>query len=104
MFAESINGADGLAFDESGRLWVTANQSDELVALNDAGRVVARVGEFRGIRDGRPEGLLVPASLAFLAGDMVVTNLAEAITPMIGDEPEEDVTRWTVSRLTLPRP
>src|SRR5947209_4359327 len=30
VFAESINGADGLVFDQQGRLWVAANQNDEL--------------------------------------------------------------------------
>jgi hypothetical protein len=32
---------------------------------------------------------------------MYVTNLALALTPAIGDEPEKDVTTYTVSRLTL---
>ncbi len=32
---------------------------------------------------------------------MYVTNLALPLTPMVGDEPEEDVTRWTVSRFRL---
>src|SRR5262245_38313658 len=46
IFTESINGADGLAFDNQGRLWVAANQNDEIVALNQNGRVIARLGEF----------------------------------------------------------
>jgi len=38
-----------------------------------------------------------------IVGDeMFVTNLAIALTPAVGDEPEEDVTRWTVSRIKLP--
>ncbi|HUG56545.1 MAG TPA: hypothetical protein VMJ92_05645, partial [Candidatus Limnocylindrales bacterium] len=62
-FAESVNGADGILFDPQGRLWVAANQNDELVALNANGRVVARRGSFEGIgRDGAPRGLLFPAS------------------------------------------
>ncbi len=48
-FAESINGADGIAFDEDGILWVAANQADQVVALNGDGRVVAELGEFLGI-------------------------------------------------------
>ena len=103
VFTESINGADGLAFDSRGRLWVAANQNDEIVALNATGRVVARVGEFEGIRrDGSPDGLLCPASLVILGDDMFVTNLALPLTPAVGDEPEEEVTRWTVSRIKLP--
>jgi sugar lactone lactonase YvrE len=103
VFAESINGADGLAFDHKGRLWVAANQADEIVALNANGRVVARVGEFEGIRrDGSPEGLLFPASIVILGDDMFVTNLALALTDTVGDEPEEDVTRYTISRIKVP--
>jgi len=38
-----------------------------------------------------------------IVGDEIfVTNLAIALTPAAGDEPEEDVTRWTVSRIKLP--
>ena len=100
VFAESINGADGLAVDDDGRLLVAANQSDEVVALNQNGRVIARVGEFKGIRaDGSPRGLLFPASMVFVGDWMYITNLAIALTPAVGDEPEEDVTRWTLSRV-----
>jgi len=103
VFAESINGADGIAFDGSGRLWVTANQADEVVALNDKGRVVAKLGEFQGINpDGTVNGLLFPASLAIVGDHVFVTNLALPLTDTQGDEPEEDVTRYTVSRIKLP--
>ena len=103
-FAQSINGADGIAFDSRGRLWVAANQNDEVVALNANGRVVARLGEFQGInKDGTPDGLLFPASLVIVGDEMFVTNLALPLTPtVIGDEPEEEVTRYTVSRIKLP--
>ena len=101
VFTESINGADGIAFDDSGILWVAANQADEIVGLNAAGRVVAKIGAFdksaptstgriavsRQPRAGWPRGY--------------ITNLALPLTPAVGDEPEEDVTRWTVSRFRL---
>ena len=48
-FAESVNGADGIAFDHKGRLWVAANQGDEVVALNSNGRIVERVGSFQAL-------------------------------------------------------
>jgi sugar lactone lactonase YvrE len=104
VFTESLNGADGLVFDKrSGLLWVCTNQADEVVALNENGRVVAKLGEFRGInKNGTPNGLLFPASPVIIGDDMFVTNLAIALTPAVGDEPEEDVTLWTVSRLELP--
>ena len=101
-FAESINGADGIAFDHHGRLWVAANQADEVVALNSRGRVVERRGSFKGIdHDGAVKGLLFPASIVISRGDIYVTNLALPLTPAEGDEPEEDVTTYTVSRIEL---
>ncbi|HXZ55191.1 MAG TPA: SMP-30/gluconolactonase/LRE family protein [Burkholderiales bacterium] len=103
-FSESLNGADGLVFDKrSGLLWVCTNQADEVVALNESGRVVAKLGEFRGIhKNGTPSGLLFPASPVIVGDDIYVTNLAIALTAAVGDEPEEDVTLWTVSRMELP--
>jgi sugar lactone lactonase YvrE len=104
VFAESINGADGIVMDDKGLLWVAANQADEIVALNANGRVVAKLGEFRGIkRNGTPDGLLFPASPVIVGDEIFVTNLAVDLTGAAGDEPEEDVTRWTVSRIELPR-
>src|SRR5437868_1107484 len=35
VFTESVHGADGMTFDDSGRLWVAANQGDQIVALNE---------------------------------------------------------------------
>jgi DNA-binding beta-propeller fold protein YncE len=103
VMAESLNGADGLTFDGA-RLWVAENQNDDIVALNANGRVIARLGEFLGIRkDGSPEGLLFPASIVILDDEMFVTNLALPLTPAVGDEPEEDVARWTISRIHLPK-
>jgi sugar lactone lactonase YvrE len=101
-FAESINGADGIAFDRKGRLWVAANQGDHLVALNSKGRIVETRGSFQGIgKDGAPRGLLFPASIVISRGSIFVTNLALALTPAVGDEPEEDVSTYTVSRVEL---
>ena len=104
VFAESINGADGIAFDAHGLLWVAANQADEVVALNAKGRVVAKLGDFQGIRnDGTPRGLLFPASLVIMYDEIFVTNLALPLNGTAGDEPEEDVTRYTISRVRIPR-
>jgi hypothetical protein len=104
IFTESINGADGVAFDEDGRLWVAANQNDEIAAVNAKGRVIKRVGEFEGIDPhGAPKGLLFPASIVILDDWMYVTNLALPLNGTPGDEPEEDVKVWTVSRIKIPR-
>jgi hypothetical protein len=103
VLAESIHGADGLLF-LNGRLWVAANQADSLFALDGNGRIVIRAGEFEGIRrDGTPRGLLFPASMVAVDGWMYVTNLALPLTAAVGDEPEEDVTRWNIVRIRLPR-
>ncbi len=101
-FAESINGADGILFARDGRLWVAANQADKVVALNSNGRIVDRRGSFDGIgRDGAARGLLFPASIVLSQGNIFVTNAALALTPAVGDEPEEDVTTFTLSRIPL---
>jgi DNA-binding beta-propeller fold protein YncE len=102
VFAESINGADGIAFHQ-GRLVVAANQADEIVILNDSGRVIAKLGDFLGIQsDGSPRGLLFPASVAIVDDTILVTNLALILNMSAGDEPEEDVTKYTVSRINIP--
>jgi DNA-binding beta-propeller fold protein YncE len=102
IWAESLNGADGIA-SYRGRLVVVENQSDVVSILNDKGRVVAKLGAFLGIRDnGSPRGLLFPASLVIVDDKIFVTNLALPLTTTEGDEPEEDVTKYTVSRIDIP--
>ena len=100
-FAESVNGADGILFDDQGLLWVAANQGDEVVALDSDGRVADRRGSFEGIGpDGATKGLLFPASLVLSKGSLFVANTA---LPLAGtdSEPEADVTIFTVSRIPL---
>ena len=102
-FAESINGADGIAFDNAGLLWVAANQADEIFVLNENGRVIAKLGEFLGIQsDGSTRGLLFPASIVISGKWVYVTNLALPLTPTMGDEPEEYISKFTVSRIKIP--
>jgi hypothetical protein len=50
------------------------------------------------------DGLLSPASAAVASAWMVATNLALPLTPAVGDEWEEQVSRWTLARFSLPRP
>lgn len=103
VFAESVNGADGIVFDAAGNLWVAANQADRVLALNAEGRVVAELGAFLGLRPGgAPRGLLFPASLALVGDDLYVTNLALPLTESPA-EPETEVTRYTVARIGLAR-
>lgn len=103
IFAESINGADGVAYHD-GRVIVAANQADEIVILNENGRVIAKLGDFRGIGDnGSPRGLLFPASLAIVEDKIFITNLALPLNSVPGDEPEEDVSTYTISRIHIPQ-
>jgi DNA-binding beta-propeller fold protein YncE len=105
VLAQSINGADGIIYDsDNDVLWVAANQADQVVAIDpDSGRVLAEIGEFLGIRsDGSARGLIFPASLAEAAnGKILVTNLAAPLTGG-ADEPEGDITKYTVSRINIP--
>jgi DNA-binding beta-propeller fold protein YncE len=114
IWAESINGADGIVFDASGHLWVCANQGDELVILEEikttadgipvnVGRVIFKVGDFEGIigppEARRPKGFLFPASLVIVGHKVYVTNLSLPLTPAVGDEPEEGVDLFTVVKV-----
>jgi sugar lactone lactonase YvrE len=98
-FSESINGADGIAWDSAGRLWVCANQENVLYVLNSAGRVLDIIGGFEGIRDGAPVGLLFPASPVQSRGSIYVTNTALDFRHFFADE--ESITRFTLSRVRL---
>jgi DNA-binding beta-propeller fold protein YncE len=104
VWAESLNGADGIALYKGKFMVVVENQSDVLSILNENGRVIAKLGAFLGIRgDGSPRGLLFPASLVIVDDKIFVTNLALPLTLAEGDEPEEDVTRYTISRIDIPK-
>jgi hypothetical protein len=84
---------------------VAANQADEIVILNESGRVIAKLGDFLVIEsDGSPRGLLFPASFVIVDVDntMFVTNLALPLTGA-GNEPEQDVTKYTISRIKIPK-
>ena len=104
VFTESINGPDGIEFDDAGNLWVTANQADNVIGLNSEGRIIAKLGDFLGTRkDGSARGLLFPGSLTILDNKIYVTNLAQVATPAMGDEPEESITTYTVSKIRIPK-
>jgi len=79
VLTNSINGADGIAVDRQGNIWVCANQSDEIVVIDPTGKALAKLGDFNGIdRHGVPQGLFFPASPAFSADGrfLIVSNLA----------------------------
>jgi sugar lactone lactonase YvrE len=78
IFITGINAPDGIAIDRHGNLWVCANQEDEIVVLDPTGKVIAKLGDFRGLDDkGIARGLLFPASPAFSkdGSTLYVSNL-----------------------------
>ena len=104
VFTNSINGADGLFVDEHDNLWVCANQSDEIVVTDPTGKVIAKLGDFDGVRDGSPVGLLFPASLVRRGDWIYITNLSLDLRPITGQQSVDSqwaaqVTRHTVSRI-----
>lgn len=104
VLAEGIYGADGIVLHDR-RLWVSANQIDEVVALDLQGKVVARAGRNIGIgMHGAPSGLLFPAATAVQGHRMIVANLALPLTPKAGDEWEEEVSRWNLMQFEIPSP
>jgi sugar lactone lactonase YvrE len=75
LFAQGVNGgaldgADGIAFDVKGNLYVCSNQSDEITVLDTAGRVIAE------IRGTGADAFSSPASLVFRGRTVYVANLA----------------------------
>src|SRR5438034_10631485 len=76
VFTNSINGADGLMLDEDDNVWVCANQADEIVVTDKTGKAIAKLGDFDGVRDGSPVGLLFPASLVRSGDWIYITNLS----------------------------
>ena len=66
----ALDGADGIAFDVRGNLYVCSNQSDEIAVLSPAGAVIA---EYRGTW---ANSFSSPASLVFSGRTVYVANLA----------------------------
>jgi len=106
VFVNSVNGADGLIIDENDNLWIAANQADEIVVVNPAGRVIAKLGDFNGLdQSGAPRGLLFPASLVRHGDFLYVTNLALDLRLFELPQPVDaqwaaDVKVHTVSRIS----
>jgi sugar lactone lactonase YvrE len=86
VFTNSINGADGLFLDQDDNVWVCANQSDEIVVIDKTGKVIAKLGDFGGVRDGSPVGLLFPASLVRRGDWIYITNVSLDLRPITGQQ------------------
>ena len=103
VLVENVPGADGLQFHR-GLLWIAANQVDQIRGYDEAGLLRVVAGGFEGIdQQGAPIGLLFPSETAATAeGWMLVANLSLALSPQKGDEWEERISRWTLSRFQIP--
>ena len=66
----ALDGADGIAFDVEGNLYVCSNQSDEVAVLSPGGAVIA---EYRGTG---ANAFNSPASLVFRGKQVYVSDLA----------------------------
>jgi sugar lactone lactonase YvrE len=74
----ALDGADGIAFDASGRLWVCANQANEIQIVSPSGKNLVK--RFSGTGDN---AMNFPASPVFVGHAMFVANLYFA-TPGAG--------------------
>src|SRR5262245_14289545 len=104
VFTNSVNGVDGLFLDESDNIWVCANQSDEIVVVDKTGKAISKLGDFDGVKDGKPVGLLFPASLVRRGDSIYITNLSLDLRPVVGQQSVDSqwaaqVTRHTISRI-----
>ena len=105
VFVNSVNGCDGLIVDDDDNLWIAANQADEVVVLNPAGKVIAKLGDFGGLDPrGAPRGLLFPASLVRSGPFIYVTNLSLDLRLFGLPQPVDaqwtaQVRRHTISRI-----
>jgi hypothetical protein len=90
--------------DEDDNIWVVANQSDEIVVLDPAGTVIAKLGDFDGIdHRGAAVGLLFPASIVASGEFIYVTNLVLDTRlvgfPTLDSQWAAQVTSYTVSKI-----
>jgi sugar lactone lactonase YvrE len=109
VFTNSINGADGLFLDQHDNVWVCANQSDEIVVTDKTGKAIAKLGDFDGVRDGSPVGLLFPASLVRSGDWIYITNLSLDLRPITGQQSVDSqwaakVKTHTISRIRFSIP
>ena len=104
VFTNSINGADGLFLDGQDNIWVCANQSDEIVVVDKTGKAISKLGDFDGLKDGKPVGLLFPASLVRHGDWIYITNLSLDLRPVTGQQSivsqyAAQVKRHTIARI-----
>jgi sugar lactone lactonase YvrE len=97
IFITGINAPDGIALDRDQNMWICSNQEDEIVIIDTTGKVIAKLGDFRGIdEDGIVKGFLFPASLAFSRdGETLYVSNLTLFLPFAGANPAID-SAWTL--------
>jgi DNA-binding beta-propeller fold protein YncE len=111
VFTNSLNGCDGLRLDSSDNIWVAANQADEIVVVDPTGKVIAKLGDFNGVKNGVTDGLLFPASPAFSPDGktLYVTNLeldlrTIGITQSVDSQWAAEVKQHSIAKLAASIP
>jgi sugar lactone lactonase YvrE len=107
IFITGINAPDGIALDHDGNMWICSNQEDEIIVLDKTGKVIAKLGDFRGIdENGVVNGFLFPASLDFSRdGSILYVSNLTLFLPFAGAQKAIDsaytleVGAYTVSSL-----
>jgi hypothetical protein len=101
VLTEDVARPDGMARDAQGNIWVCSATNNELVVVNPAGQVIAKLGAFKGVdTQGRVQGLLGPASLAFSGKKVLVTNF---VIPVLGSYAlAPTVTAFSIAVLDIP--
>jgi sugar lactone lactonase YvrE len=97
IFITGINAPDGIALDRDGNMWICSNQEDEIIVLDKTGKVIAKLGDFRGLDEGGVvNGFLFPASLDFSkdGSTLYVSNLT-LFLPFAGAQAAID-SAWTL--------
>src|SRR5208282_633149 len=97
IFVTGINAPDGIRIDRDDNIWICTNQEDEIVVIDNTGKVIAKLGDFGGIdENGIVRGFLFPASLAFSKdrSTLYVSNLTLYL-PYAGAQPAID-SAWTL--------
>ena len=97
IFITGINAPDGIMIDRRDNIWICSNQEDEIVVIDKTGKVIAKLGDFRGIdQNGIVQGFLFPASLAFSNdGSILYVSNLTLYLPYAGAKLAIDST-WTL--------
>jgi sugar lactone lactonase YvrE len=97
ILVTGVNAPDGIMVDRSGNIWICSNQEDEIVVIDKTGKVIAKLGDFRGLdQNGIVQGFLFPASLAFsLDGSTLYVSNLTLYLPYAGADLAVD-SAWTL--------